>query len=137
MAKITREQAQKWDAQARGGFHFDVRQYVIWGEKELRRTIDLDGGDVLELRLGYREEYATRTNEYGRHWKETTGRHIPVLSLSIWHPSASNPDVYTSQGLGKSVDLGPAENSKKYAVLCRLSGEVDFSPYIKEVTEAA
>lgn len=137
MSKITREQAQKWDAQAKGGFRFDVQHYAIWGEKELRRTVDLDGGDVLELRLSYRAEFETRTNEHGCRWNVETGRHIPVLRVTRWRPSGCGSGVYISSGAGRTVDLAGPEASKKYAVLCRLSGEVDFSPYILEVTAAA
>mgnify|MGYP003571248027 CR=1 FL=1 len=132
MAKITREQAQKWDAQAKGGFHFDVRQYAIWGEKELRRTVELDGGDVLELKLEYTAEHETRTNEYGCRWTVATGRHIPTLRVTRWRPSSSGSGCYVSHGAGKTVAIAPAEKSKKYALLCRLSGELDCSPYIAE-----
>lgn len=131
MPSITREQAQKWDAQARGGFRFDVRHYVIWGEKELRKTVDLPGGRVVEFRIGYRAEFETKTNDYGCSWNVETGRHIPELSVHIWTPGGTE-GVYTSHGLGKHIDIGPAQAKKNYKILCQLSETVNTEEYMPE-----
>lgn len=131
MPSITREQAQKWDAQAQGGFHFDVRNYAIWGEKELRKTVEIAEGRVVEFRIGYRAEYETKTNGNGCKWNVETGRHIPELVIRVWTPGETE-GVYTSQGFGRHVDLGPAWDKKKYAVLCELSGLVNTDDYMPE-----
>lgn len=131
MPSITREQAQKWDAQARGGFRFDVRYYVIWGEKKLRKTVDLPGGRVVEFSIGYRAEYETKTNDYGCKWNVETGRHIPELSVTVWTPG-STEGVYTSQGMGQHIDIGPAQTKKSYKILCQLSETVNTDAYMPE-----
>lgn len=134
MPSITREQAQKWDAQARGGFRFDVRYYVMWGEKELRKTVELPGGRYVEFKIGYCAEYETKTNDYGCKWNVETGRHIPQLSVTVWTPTATE-GVYTSHGYGKHIDIGPALAKKNYKILCQLSETVNTEEYMP--TEAA
>lgn len=131
MPSITREQAQKWDAQAQGGFRFDVRNYAIWGEKELRKTVEIAEGRVVEFRIGYRAEYETKTNGNGCKWNVETVRHIPELVIRVWTPSGDPENgVFCSTGFGRHVDLGPAEDKKKYAVLCKLSGIVNTEDYM-------
>ena len=134
MPSITREQAQKWDAQARGGFRFDVRYYVIWGEKELRKTVELPGGRYVEFKIGYRAEYETKTNDYGCKWNVETGRHIPELSVRVWQPSGA-AGVYSSSGFGKHIDIGQAQTKKNYKILCQLSETGNTVEYMP--TEAA
>ena len=120
MPRITREQFNRWNAKAQGGFKFDLRHYVTWGEKTLVKTIERDGGDVLEIRLAYEDEYETRHSAAGCRYRVETGRHIPVMHMQYWTPS-STPGVYTSRDLGQTQQIGDPQKTKSYDVLCKKS----------------
>ena len=64
MARLTREQYNKWDAQAKNGFHFDLHYYVTWSEKTLIKNIKQDDGCIIQFKLWYMPEYETKTNEW-------------------------------------------------------------------------
>lgn len=131
MAKITREQLNKWNAQAQGGFSFDFRHFCIWHEKRLRKTVEQRDNNVVEFVIDYRAEIEEKTSEYGCKYKIETGRHIPVLRVSVWHPSG-NDGVYVSHGMGAQYDIGDAQNKQRYDVLCKLSGAVNTDDYMPE-----
>lgn len=124
MPNITREQFERWNAKAQGGFVFDIRQYAIWGEKTLRRIVGLQNGDKLEFRLLFQPENVTKRNEYGVRYTLETGRHIPTMHVSRWQPG-NTEGVWTSHGLGKYITLGEAVPKKQYELLCKLSGTVE------------
>lgn len=130
MPSITREQAARWNAKARNGFTLDVRYYVMHGEKTLHQVIDLDGGDKMEVRLLYEEERRKKTNEYGCSWTVTTGRYLPTVHLTRWHPSGA---AWTSSGLGDWITAGEPQTSKKFDVLCKLSGQIDAAKMVLEL----
>lgn len=130
MPSITREQAARWNAKAQNGFTLDVRYYVIHGEKTLHQVIDLDGGDKMEVRLLYEEERRKKTNEFGCTWTVRTGRYLPTVHLTRWHPSGT---AWTSQGLGDWITIGEPQTAKKFDVLCKLSATVDASAMIGEL----
>jgi len=129
--KITREQAIKWNNQAKGGFKFDLQYCLIWSEKTLTRTIKITENIYLEFRLWYTKEYEERTNAHGCTWKVETGRYIPELCVNLLRPTGSG--MYTSVPV-KRIEMGEPENSKKYATLCRISGEYDAEEYAEEWT---
>ena len=131
MAKLTREQYNKWNAQAQGGFSFDFKHFCIWGEKRVRKTAEQLDKNIVEFVIEYRAEYETKTSEYGCKYNIQTGRHIPVLRVNIWRPT-STEGVYTSHGTGKVYDIGEAQNKQSYAVLCKLSGTVNSDDYMPE-----
>lgn len=130
MPSITREQAARWNAKARNGFTFDVQKYVVWGEKTLHQIIDLGDGDRMEIRLLYQEEYERKTNEHGCSWNVRTGRYLPTVHLTRWHPSGA---AWTSQGLGDWITAGEPQTSKKFDVLCKLSGQIDAAKMVLEL----
>jgi len=130
MPSITREQAARWNAKAQNGFTFDVRKYVTFGDKTLHRIVELDGGDQLEIVLLYTEERRKKTNEYGCSWTVATGRHIPTVHLTRWHPSGL---AWTSSGLGDWITVGEPQTSKKFDVLCKLSGQIDAAEMVHEL----
>lgn len=129
MATLTREQFNKWNAQAKNNFQFDLQWFCVWNEKTLTKKIRLDGGKILELKLEYIKEFETKTNEHGCRWNVETGRYIPILDIRIWKPSESGSGCYI-QTHEKSYIIGDAEKSKKYNVLCKFSGELDENQYI-------
>lgn len=130
MAKITREQYNKWNAQANNGFSLDLQYFVIWNEKTLTKKIKLESGNVIEFKIEYHKEFETKTNSYGCKWNVETGRYIPMLNITVWHPTTSG--CYASNGWAKSERIGEVQNTKKYNVLCKLSAEINTDEYIKE-----
>ena len=74
MAKLTREQYNKWNAQAQNGFMLDLQYFLIWGEKTLIKGIEQENGAIIRFKLSYIDEFETRTNEHGCRWNERTGR---------------------------------------------------------------
>ena len=134
MAKLTREQINKWNSQAKNGFQFDSRYFLIWNEKTLIKNIKMENGDIIEFKIEYDKEYEKYTNE----WKVTrnveTGRYIPMLYITHWRPTQS--ESYTSSGWAKTEVLGSPENSKKYNVLCKLSETVNTDEYMEEFKKA-
>lgn len=130
MAKITREQYNKWNAQANNGFSLDLQYFVIWNEKTLTKKIKLESGNVIEFKIEYHKEFETKTNSYGCKWNVETGRYIPMLNITVWHPTTSG--CYASSGCAKSERIGEVQNTKKYNVLCKLSAEINTDEYIKE-----
>ena len=136
MAKITREQYNKWNAQAQNGFSFDLQFFYNWHEKRLRKTVEQPDKNVVEFVIDYRAEYETKTNEYGCKWNVETGRHIPYLRVSIWHPSSSE-GMYHSYGTGTTYDIGEPEDKRRYAALCNLSGTINTDDYMPEQYKVA
>jgi len=133
MAKITREQFNKWNAQAKNGFQFDLKCFAVWNEKTLTKKIKMENGDIIEFKIEYNKEFETKTNEWGCKWNVETGRYIPMLYITHWKPSTSG--CYHSSGREKSEVLGSPENSKKYNVLCKLSETVNTDEYMEEFTK--
>ena len=44
MPSVTREQVNKWNAKLQNGFRFDIQRYVVWGEKQIKKSIELADG---------------------------------------------------------------------------------------------
>ena len=38
MPSVTREQVNKWNAKLQNGFRFDIQRYVVWGEKQIKKS---------------------------------------------------------------------------------------------------
>lgn len=129
MAKITREQFNKWNQQAKNGFGFDLNYYLTWTEKTLTKKVKMENGDVIEFKIEYQKEFETKTNSYGCRWNVETGRYIPTLYITHWKPSTSG--CYCSSGFDKSEILGEAETSKKYSTLCKLSEKINTDGYME------
>ena len=62
MAKLTREQYNKWNAQAKNGFQLDLQYYLIWSEKTLIKDVQQEDGSIIRFKLWYMPEYETKTN---------------------------------------------------------------------------
>ena len=135
MASITREQYDKWNAQARNGFVFDYRYYCIHNEKTIRKMIEMDDGRIIEIRLQYHDGYKRVTNEWGCSYNVPTGEYIPYMDVSVWRPGHTE-GVYTSGGWAKSEIVGTPEKTKKYATLCRISDEINTDEIMREVIAA-
>ncbi len=127
MAKLTKEQAIKWDKMLGGGYHFDIQHFVIWGEKEAVLKIKTGENKVLSATLEYRDE---------RDGHRYTGRQKPVLHMQLW---TVDPETGTgiSQGLGASVDVGEVQDKKNWKYLCELSGEYTADKVLELAMEHA
>ena len=120
MPSITREQALKLNAQAPAPWKFDVKYYVIHGEKTLVHTIELDSGKFLEARLYFSENHEKRQNEFCS-WTVPAGNYHICLHLSTYSPS-SVLGCYHSFGLGKFINLDNAQHTKRnYKDLCKIA----------------
>ena len=132
MPNITREQFSKWNSKATNGFSFDVKEYVVWGNKSLIRDEKLDDGKIAEFRIGYSDEYVTKTNDWGCKWNVKTGKKIPHLDINILHPSSTD-GIYRVQSYKRGIVLGDTESKSNYGVLCKLAESVNVDDYLKEM----
>jgi hypothetical protein len=122
MAKLTREQANTWNKGNANGFSFDPYYYLTHGEKTSKKTIDLGNNHLLVVCLMYRDEYETKSNEYGCKWSVTTGKQIPTAHFADYLDEGA---VMVSHGLGYWHTLGAAVDKKNYSALKELSGQLD------------
>lgn len=114
MASVTREQVSKWSAKLQNGFRFDIRHYVLWNEKQIKKTVELEDGRILTADLGYREE---------RENYRPIGQQ-PCIRLQIW-TKCENSDMMRSEGLGYTEKLGEMQTKKNYNELVKLSALMD------------
>ena len=124
MPSVTREQVNKWNAKLQNGFRFDIQRYVVWGEKQIKKSIELADGRILTAEIHYRdarEGYKYIGNE-------------ACISLAIWTRCA-NSDMMKSEGMGYHEVLGAVQPKKSYADLVKLSAVMD-EPKILEVMNA-
>ena len=112
MAKLTKEQAIKWDKMLSSGYRLDVRHYMVWWEKTASLKIKLAENKILEGSLSYREE---------RQGYRYTGRQVPVLHLQMWNVDANGVGI--SHGLGAWINVGEIQDKKNWKYLCALSAE--------------
>ena len=55
MPSVTREQVNKWNAKLQNGFRFDIQRYVVWGEKQIKKSIELADGRILTAEIHFRD----------------------------------------------------------------------------------
>ena len=70
MARITREQLNRWNGQAKNGFHLDMEYFLNWGEKTLIKDVKQECGGY--IRQGGLE---THTAHFKRGHKQDRQRH--------------------------------------------------------------
>lgn len=124
MAKITREQYNKWNAQAQNGFHFDLQWFCIWNEKTLVKNIKQPDNTIIQFKLWYIPEYETKVNEWGCKWNVKTGRQIPAMRIERLVPGHTE-GVYIVHTVKDDMPMGEPEKTMKYSTLCKISGMVN------------
>ena len=134
MAKLTREQLNKWNAQAKNGFQLDLQYFLIWNEKTLIKDVKQEDGCIIRFKLCYMPEYETKTNECGCKWEERTGRQIPVMKIDKLVPG-STEGIYIVHTMRDYRPMGEPEKTMKYATLCKISGEVNTAEELKAIAE--
>lgn len=132
MAKLTKEQYNKWNAQAKNGFQFDFRYFIIHNEKTLIKSIPLDDGCIIEFKLWYFLEYETKTNNYGCSWNVKTGRQIPVMDIEKLIPGKV-AGIYSVHTIKSGVKMGEPEKTMKYSTLCKISQTVNTDDMLTEI----
>lgn len=124
MAKITREQYNKWNAQAQNGFRLDLQYYIVWGEKTLVKSINQPDNTIIQFKLWYIPEYETKVNEWGCKWNVKTGRQIPMMRIERLVPGHTE-GVCSVHTVKDDMPMGEPEKTMKYSTLCKISGMVD------------
>lgn len=132
MAKITREQYNKWNAQAKNGFMLDLEYYCNWGEKTLVKNIKQPDNTIIQFKLYYIPEYKTKTNNHGCKWNVATGNNIPVMRIDRLIPG-NTEGVYIVHHITDDKQIAAVEKSKKYVTLCKISGMIDTDKELKRI----
>lgn len=132
MAKLTREQYNKWNAQAKNGFTLDLEYFLNWGEKTLIKDVPMDGGGYMRFKLWYTPEYETITNQYGCKWNKRTGRHLPMMRIERLRP-CSTEGMYQVLTVKDDTQMGEAEKAMKYATLCKISETINTDEELKAI----
>lgn len=112
MAKITREKVEEINAKCKNGFELDVTMFVMYGEKQVQKYIDLENGKKLRATLSFRDR------RFGYTFK-------PVLSLhlSLWEQDFG--EMLVSRGLGATIDLTEPYERKKFNDIILKTSEFD------------
>lgn len=122
--KLTKKQYITWTAQVQKfarGWEFDANIYVVWGEKTIVRETAAANGEYIQEKIRYREEYETITNEHNVTYNRRTGRYIPVLIVNRLYPLPSGCYRVIEE---ERRDIGEAQETKKYNVLCKAAAAV-------------
>ena len=114
MAKLTREQVDKWNEGNKNGFQFDITYFLYHSEKTLSKHIEIDDTHVLQCQIMFRDEMTQVTNSYGCKYPVHTGKVIPVIHFAY---SVKSGGMLVSHGLGYWHTLGEAIYKKNYKAL--------------------
>lgn len=107
MAKLTKKQVENYNAKAGNGFEFDIYGFLMRGDKEVVKKIDIDGERYIKARMYYKEIYK-KNEAYG--FNTGTGKHQIVMSVSEW-TRGETADI--SYGLGKTVIVDETPHTRK------------------------
>lgn len=115
MAKVTREQVNRWEAKLVNGFRFDLNFFLMWNDKRVKKCLKLEDGRMLEAVLEYRDI----THNYAKVGVQ------PVLHLSVWESCGPDSGMMKSNGMGAYIEMGATQDKRKYNELVKLSAMVD------------
>ena len=129
MAKITREQFNKWSAQLPEGWKFDLQCYVMWGDKQIYTDAPADeAGTFYRLTLRYRDE----TKGHG--WNaEKTGYQLPRLCVDRWNKTGTG-DLYTVVEVYAEI-VGEKQKKRVYNYIAQLAAEIDAGSFFAKAAE--
>ena len=116
MPSITRNQIIAANEKMENGFRLDVERYVVWGEKQCVKHLDLDEKHVLGVEITYVTEYE----------RLESGSRVPHYVPSIWFMYYTKGDgaFMTSIGMGYKEPLGERKEKKMFAALQKLTHEM-------------
>lgn len=118
MPSIKRSQVIAANEKMGNGFVMDVERYVVWGEKQCVKHIDLDEKHVLQVEITFTTEYEKQENSFQR--KEW---HVPSIWLQYFTKSDTT-SFMTSCGMGYKMPLGNRMGKKMFSVLQKLTHEM-------------
>lgn len=119
MAKITREQYAKYDAQAPGDWSFDLQRYLVWSEKQVRKIIPLHDGKLMEATIYHMERLEKHSNGYCTY----AGNYNIKLCVNVLWPSTVS-GVY-AVGMGRDMILADGPFPRRdYKAICKAAETV-------------
>ena len=120
MAKLTKEQFEKWQGMLADGWEFDYWHYLMHsGDKQVLRRIRLEDGKTLKATVSY---YPVREN-----FREVAQQ--PTINLSIW--AYDDSGYGHSYGLGANFKLGTQQTKKRYNILCDIANTLSDADILK------
>lgn len=121
---ITREQINSINAKMSNGFTLDVRHYLLWGQKQAVKPIQLDDNTTLTATLTWMNSYERKTTAYGQTLNVPNGMHHIALHLEVWRHK-DGEQVATSHGLGQWIDVGPDAPRCNFSAIQTLTANYD------------
>lgn len=116
MPSITKKQYNDWSAKCSNGFALDLQRYLVWGEKQAVKAVDL--AEDVKLRA---------TVEYSSHRRTETGAvwgNFPTLHLAVYRKTST--DMWASSGMGVSIPLTVEPQPRKvWNVLAQFTAQLD------------
>lgn len=124
MAKLTREQWEKFRSQAPENWIFDAQHFVAWGEKTIAfKGPEDENGKHYVIKIDYQEE---RT---GEGWTaKKTGRQIPIIRVERYTPTGNG--MFCSVVQIFKAAAGEPQKNKNYAYMCTLAATLDTDKII-------
>lgn len=124
MARITREQYNKWSAMAANGFEFDLQWFAIWSEKRIHKLIKQPDGGYIEFIIEFRKESPERwSREY---------TYTPILKIHRLTPSSTS-GCYIVTTIKDNIRLGEPMEKRAYKALCECSKGIDTAEYLEQI----
>ena len=121
---ITRDQINAINAKMSNGFRLDAKHYVMWGEKQAVKAIQIDDNTTLTATLTWRDSYESKTTVYRQTLNVPNGMHHIALHLDVWHHK-DGEQVATSHGLGQWIDIGPDAPRCNFSAIQKLTANYD------------
>ena len=110
MAKINVQKVKNMMKQIPDGWKFDLNHLALRGENRIEMYIRQDDDHYVIAYMGYIENP-------GPNWWTSTGVYHIEMNVSFWSRSGDS-DVFTSHGLGKTVNLGGEYTRREFKRLC-------------------
>lgn len=121
---ITRDQINAINAKMHNGFRLDAKHYVMWGEKQAVKAIQIDDNTTLTATLTWRDSYESKTTVYRQTVNVPNGLHHIALHLNVWHHKDGG-QVATSYGQGQWIAVGPDVKRRNFPAIQRLTARYD------------
>lgn len=124
MPSITREQINAINAKMSNGFRLDAKHYVMWGEKQAVKAIQLDDNTTLTATIAWRDSYESKTTVYRQTVNVPNGMYHIALHLAVWHIQEGS-SIATSRGPWQWIAVGPDVKRRNFPAIQRLTAKYD------------
>ena len=108
MKALTKDQFNRWNAKAAGGFEFDPQAYIMRGDKELRKEIPHEDGT--------KTVYTIRQREHTSYFKSTFEI---IVSKDIHRPAGHDGMFYFTRE--DTLTTGIFTPRRDYNAICKYS----------------